>query len=675
MTEKCALVGAAINASLTQAASAAVAVDKCHSFYDHACGKNEKPDDVGDSTFSKEFSPLLNAVLEDLYQMTADVLSQPISPVATEGEKVAKILFGTCKATNTIYDTLPALQEMHTLFAALGFNINLTSPLTIEDMQLTSLEHYDDGPLFSVRRVPVFDGNKFTYLPQISPPRLVLKPSLYDPSSQSIRVIQETEKAYLMTLRNILFSFFTLNLRGSSPPPDLNEKIEARMWDVLNFEKQLKQILPDDTADWTRLNAETMTVGRVEQFTPSLSWASMLNKRSADRVRVYYKDYLETLDILLQRSEDDVVKTYIFYHVLFRKGWPLVPRSLREVMMTFLEVDVPLDYSDTGCAKITFDVAFPDAVQLLKSNAVETFMVEENFSEELVHNLTVTLDSVLTDLGWLTELTRNFLASKMSLLATSGPELGVRKETVNPEFRSNVSATQSFLSNALQRRRSLVAMERTLDERKVDRPDEVRLQFSPLYSVDTDTLYLPLAFIHLGTWLKDSAELLPLYQYIAARSILSGLLHPETRNSWTDPSVLSLQERITCMSDNVTPTLSSNVDPDHLTNLITAAATLQLINKDETSASKEQLTLGSNTFADKKQFRFYLLAQAYCSGDVFKELGELAPGKPKAEVELNFAIANDNLFGMAFGCEPGLPMAGISTCSLWDEDSFFDYNS
>ncbi|KAL8583416.1 hypothetical protein ACOMHN_057872 [Nucella lapillus] len=570
-TEKCSRVGAAVNSSL------ATEQQLCLSFYDYACGKNDKSAESS-STFSEEFSPLFNLVLEDLYTKTAGLLSQPITGAATEGEKVAKAIYASCRATNSVFDTFPAVQEMYTLFGSLGFNINLTSQLSVDVMQQTSLEQFDDGPLFRVKRVPVFEGKQYKYLPLISPPSLVLDPKVYD-LSQPLRQIQEKERTYILSLSNILFSFFALNIPGD-PPAGLNKDIEERMWEVLNFEKQLKQ------------------------------------------VQVYYKDYLETLHILLERAEEKVVKTYIFYHVLFHQAWPFVPRSLREIMHGFLLIDLPLDYSDNDCAKLTYDVAFPDTLQVLQQHGGETFVEEVEFAVATVNNLTTTLDTALESQGWMSGITRNFLIMKLSVLTVSPPEFGTRKETVSREFPSNVSTSHSLLSNAIDRLRSLVTEERILDARSFDRPKQVRFQFSPVYSMTTDTLNLPLAFVHLGSWLREQPILQPMYRYLLARSILFVFLHQETRNSWTDPSVLSLQDKISCLSDNVTPKLFS----------------------------------------------------VYCSGDVLNNLGHLAPDKPKADIELNFAIANDPVFGWMFGCEPGLPMAGLNLCTFWNEDTFVDYD-
>ena len=66
---------------------------------------------------------------------------------------------------------------------------------------------------------------------------------------------------------------------------------------------------------------------------------------------MYYKEYLKSLSDLLQRWDDRVVKTYIFYNVLFSHAWRFTPRVLRETMMGYLK-DIRMVYSDAECAKV-----------------------------------------------------------------------------------------------------------------------------------------------------------------------------------------------------------------------------------------------------------------------------------------------------------------------------------
>ena len=50
----------------------------CSNFYGRVCGRNEKSDN-SPFTFSEEYSPLYNSVLEDLYNMSAGTLCLYVS--------------------------------------------------------------------------------------------------------------------------------------------------------------------------------------------------------------------------------------------------------------------------------------------------------------------------------------------------------------------------------------------------------------------------------------------------------------------------------------------------------------------------------------------------------------------------------------------------------------------
>ena len=83
---------------------------------------------------------------------------------------------------------------------------------------------------------------------------------------------------------------------------------------------------------------------------------------------------------------------------------------------------------------------------------------------------------------------RAFLSNKLSMMSTLSPNFYDDKETVSPESRPDIRSNHSLVSNAILKLRSLAVKESTLDGTTVDRPEEVRFEFSPLYSVKTDTL-------------------------------------------------------------------------------------------------------------------------------------------------------------------------------------------
>ncbi|KAK7486746.1 hypothetical protein BaRGS_00022030, partial [Batillaria attramentaria] len=93
----------------------------------------------------------------------------------------------------------------------------------------------------------------------------------------------------------------------------------------------------------------------------------------------------------------------------------------------------------------------------------------------------------------------------------------------------------------------------------------------------------------------------------------------------------------------------------------------------QNAADASKLVMGSEQFPNSLQFHFTLLARTFCYGGGLETFGSRFSGRAALEQELNFAIANDLLFALAYRCEPGLPMAGTNRCSLWEADTY-EYN-
>lgn len=84
--------------------------------------------------------------------------------------------------------------------------------------------------------------------------------------------------------------------------------------------------------------------------------------------------------------------------------------------------------------------------------------------------------------------TRTFLINKLSQLSTMTPEMFTRQETISPDFRPNVSSTHSLLTNALYRLGSTAQEATMLDGLAVNRPDDVRFTFDPVFLLTTNSL-------------------------------------------------------------------------------------------------------------------------------------------------------------------------------------------
>ena len=468
----------------------------------------------------------------------------------------------------------------------------------------------------------------------------------------------------MLTVSNFIYPYFAFSLAaGVEPPSSLYTDMETRVLQVLDLEKELVKLLPNATWAWEALRTESITVRELQALCPALSWQLVLGKGPDHQVRVYGKPFFQSLNSLIARSDVNAVKAYMWYSVVVGHSWRFAARAMREMFLGYLP-GLKVDYAAADCAQLTYDVAHEAALQTLLHARSETFLLELGFAERATQDAVTSLTATLDGLTWVSAQTRGAIGQRLSALSTLSPDLSP-KETMVPGSIPNVNPNYSLVTNAVNTLRSLAKREAGTEDTTVSRPADTRFQFSPVYSPVSGDLYLPPAFLHLGSWLQEHGELRPLADLLLARALLHGLMRPPTRAAWSDGTWRALGARETCLRDNVV-SFPAAVDADQSLHLLTAAAALQLVNKNTTAGQAEALVLGAQTFADHQKFRFYLLAQAYCSGDVYSRYGEIFPGRPKPEAELNFAITSDMLFFPSFVCEPGLPMSGSLSCPIWD---------
>ncbi|XP_026571568.1 endothelin-converting enzyme 1 isoform X1 [Pseudonaja textilis] len=673
LTQTCISVTSSILSSLDQG------VDPCEDFFRYACGgwikSNPIPD--GHSRWG-----IFNKLWEHNQAALKSLLENTTAPSSlSEAERKVQRYYQSCMNESRIEElqAKPLVDQIQKLG---GWNLSAPSGEgSFNKLLLAVVAHYHLSPFFSVS-VSVDSKNSSSNIIQIDQLGLGMP-------SREYYLNQTQNEKFLAAYLNFMVQL------GMLVTGEEEATIRPQMQEILDFETTLANITtPQEKLRDEEVIYHKMTAGELKEVAPAIEWLPLLKEffdpveiNESEPVVVYAKEYLHRVSLLIQSTDERVLRNYMIWH-LVRKGAIFLDQRFRDAEQKFVEV---IYGSKKACVPrwkhciVDTDnsLGFVLGAMFVRTNFAED---SRAVAEEMIVEIKMALEESLASLGWMDEETRRSAREKADAIydMIGYPKFILDPKELDKVFHDYDPVPDLYYENVMQFSNfsARVAADQLRKPPNRDQwsmtPPTVNAYYSPtknevifpagILQSPFYTRNHPKAVNFGGIGVMVGHELTHAFDDQGREYDKDGNLRPWWKNS----SVEAFKEHTQCLMEqygnysvngeavNGKHTLGENI-ADNGGLKAAYRAYRNWVKKNGEEASLPALGLTND------QLFFVSFAQVWCSVRTPESSHEGLVTDPHSPSRFRVigTVSNSRAFAKHFQCRPGSPMNPLQKCEVW----------